>query len=154
MSRINRTQFAIRYILSTVILLVVFWVLININTGFLLAGELILLILGVVWFLYILPLALKRSRDAGVNVFLAFLLYCIPFVNIIFHFYLLFSPTTEESKKISEEEIKLKEQKDFELFKKQKREKVYENIFIVIVVIVVVICIWNWDSISNYLDNM
>ena len=113
MSRINRTQFAIRYILSTIFLLVAYWVLTNINTGFLFAGELIFLILAIVLFFYILPFALKRSRDAGVNIFLAFFLYCFPFVNLIFLFYLFFAPSTEESKKIIEEEKKLKEQHPF-----------------------------------------
>ena len=139
MSRINRTQFAIRYILSTIFLLVAYWVLTNINTGFLFAGELIFLILAIFLFFYILPFALKRSRDAGVNIFLAFLLYCFPFVNLIFLFYLFFAPSTEESKKIVAEEKILKEQKEFELYKKEKREEKYSYIVGGLILIGVVI---------------
>ena len=139
MSRINRTQFAIRYILSTIFLLVAYWVLTNINTGFLFAGELIFLILVIILFIYILPISLKRSRDAGANIFLAFLLCCIPLVNIIFLFYLLFAPSTEESKKIVEEEKILKEKKEFELYKKEKREEKYGYIVGGLILIGVVI---------------
>ena len=155
MSRINRTQFAIRFIISTFILLVVFFIVTSLNYGFNKASGIILLFLVLIQGAYLIPSVIKRSRDSGTNAFLGILLFLIPLVNLFFLYHLLFTPSTEESKKILEEEKKLKEQKDYELFKKQKRWKVFENIFeIVIVVIVVVICIWNWDSISNYLDNM
>ena len=155
MSRITRSEFAIKYILSTATIIIITYLVSFVNYGFANSWQLIFLILFLLQLIYLIPNIIKRSRDAELNIFLSLLLTIIPIINIFFIFYLFYVPSTEVSIKIREEEKKIKEWQDLEKAKeliiRNRREKIFGYIFYAVIML---FCILFWEEIGIFLDSI